>query len=500
MRVAYFRELRPYSEDEVRVELAIGIDETRAVIDALMDCGIVRYRTGDERDEEELLEADSANTAQRYQFRYVGIVIARGHAIVCYPKYIRSTDSPEGQMRQVLNVIRKMGREGKLLDPQEDGTHSDRLALMIRLFMLYEEYGVYSNYEETRVLNGPGVIDWQRTIDMETPVISDDAPIYLDLWTRKTRRDEYDLIMRLHRAILSECSRFLEGSGLSSLLSIGTVELTDENPAEIGEIEYLQWLIERERASQYVTWKQDVLDLMRAYLTERGVDADRGKVMRLGTTSYYHAWEVACKTAFGDLLGYNLQDLPLKLSDSWLEKKNKTLLQIIPRPLWERPKRMGDAGDVKTLEPDTVTFAEVSGRSLFCIYDAKYYLPSSQDKIHGQPGVESITKQFLYQSAYQQFVEDHGFDRVVNTFLVPSEENVPARVASVSFPGVMAATTSASEKFSDYIDMWALPAHEIFDCYLRGLELDPAVYESLLRRLDAGTSTIDHVQDSMPMG
>lgn len=53
-------------------------------------------------------------------------------------------------------------------------------------------------------------------------------------------------------------------------------------------------------------------------------------------------------------------------------------------------------------------------------------------------------------------------------------------VASVSFTGVMAAATSASEKFSDHIDMWALPAHEAFDCYLRGRELDPAFYESLL--------------------
>ena len=76
--------------------------------------------------------------------------------------------------------------------------------------------------------------------------------------------------------------------------------------------------------------------------------------------------------------------------------------------------------------------------------------------------------------------EEHDFDGVVNTFLVPSEEDNPALVASVSFPGVMSAATGASEKFSDHIDMWALPAHEVFDCYLRGRELDSAIYESLL--------------------
>ena len=480
MRAAYFRELRPYSEDEIRAELAVGIDEARAVIDALMDCGIIRYRTGDERDEEEALEADGAGATQRYQFRYVGIVVVRGHAIICYPKYLRITNRPEDQMKQVLNVIRRLGQEGKLLDPQDGGRHSDQLALRVRLLLLYDEYGVYTNYEETRVLNGSGVIDWQRTIDMETPVISNGAPIYLDLWTRKTKRDEYDLVMRLHRAILSECSKFLAESGLSVLLSIGTVELTDENPTDMGDPEYLRWLIDRERTGQFVTWKQDVLDLMRAYLSERGADANHGRVLRLGTTSYYHAWEVACKTAFGDLLGYRLRELPIALVNKWRERKNETLLQIIPRPIWKRAQGMGDAGDVDTLIPDTITFAEVDGRSLFCIYDAKYYVPNERGKIKGQPGVESITKQFLYQSAYQGFVEDHGFDGVVNTFLVPTEDDEPRLLASVSFPGVMSGATGASEKFCDHIDMWALPAHEVFDCYLRGRELDSAVYESLL--------------------
>ncbi|WP_276926903.1 LlaJI family restriction endonuclease [Parvibacter caecicola] len=487
MRAAYFRELRPYSEGEVRAELAVCIDEARAVIDTLMNCGIARYHTGDERDEEEAIKADGAGMAHRYQFRYVGIVVALGHVIICYPKYLRSSDRPENQMRQVLSVIRRMGQEGKLLDPQDGGRRSDQLALMVRLLLLYDEYGMYSNFEETRVPNGPGVIDWQRTIDMETPVISSGTPIYLDLWTRKTRRNEYDLVTRLHWAILSECSRFLTDSGLSVLLSIGTVELTDESPTDIGEPEYLLWVIDRERAGQFVTWKQDVLDLMRAYLSERGADADRGRVLRLGTTSYYHAWEVACKAAFGDLLGHRLRELPIALANGWHERRSETLLQIIPRPLWKRAQDMGDAGDVDTLIPDTIAFAETDGRSLFCIYDAKYYALNERGKIKGQPGVESITKQFLYQSAYQGFVEDHGFDGVVNTFLVPTENDEPKLLARVSFPGVMSGATGASEKFSDHIDVWALPAHEVFDCYLRRRKLDPTICASLLRQFNEGS-------------
>lgn len=59
--------------------------------------------------------------------------------------------------------------------------------------------------------------------------------------------------MRLRRAMLSEISRFLDGCGLTDLPSIGAAELTDENPTDLNETEHLQWLIDRERASQYVT-------------------------------------------------------------------------------------------------------------------------------------------------------------------------------------------------------------------------------------------------------
>lgn len=56
-------------------------------------------------------------------------------------------------------------------------------------------------------------------------------------------------------------------------------------------------------------------------------------------------------------------------------------------------------------------------------------------------------------------VEDHGFDGVMNTFPVPTEEGVPRLVASVSFLCVMSAAASVSEVLSDHIDMWGLPAH-----------------------------------------
>lgn len=465
MAVGYacVRELRPYSLAELSEKIGQDEQRTLAIVRRLLDCGIVRYRTGTEQNDSERADGIGATEEQRYQFRYVGIALVGTIAFVCFPKYIPSDEPPVEELRLMLRVVRRLDGFGEL--PQaslKDGT-TNRLAVIVRLIELYEERGVYDNYEDSRELNGNGVIDWGRTVDTITPLLSDGQPVYLDYWTRKTRRDESDLVTRLHRAILTECSRFLARSGIAGLLGLGGIELTDETPADFGDADVLGSRLEHERASQFVTWKQETIDLMRLYLGEGGIVAEAGQVLCMGTTAYYHAWELACKVAFGDLLDRKLGSLSIELAGEWREKAGETLLQIIPRPLWKRPGG-GVCGDVDTLIPDTVTFARGGdGARLFCIYDAKYYVPSESGRMAGQPGVESVTKQFLYQSAYRSFVLDHGFDHVVNAFLVPSEGDEPRLLATVTFPGVVAKEASP---FGNCIGMVALPARKVFNAFL----------------------------------
>ena len=147
---------------------------------------------------------------------------------------------------------------------------------------------------------------------------------------------------------------------------------------------------------------------------------------------------------------------------------------------------MGNAEDVDTLIPDTVTFDDYDGRKLFCIYDAKYYVPKRHGEMVGQPDVESATKQFLYQSAYQSFIEDHGFDAVVSAFLVPTEDNGSELLASMSFLGVISVPSGGVTKSSNHIYMWALPIREVFDCHLRGRELDEDMLGAILTRWEHG--------------
>ena len=126
-------------------------------------------------------------------------------------------------MRQVFRVLRKSGGSyASIAAATEEGMGAnDRLALMLSLLEMYDEYGVYSNY--VRTIAGQRVGQHQlgahhrgRTF----PSVRDGRPIYFDYKTVETDADASDFVTRLHRAVLTECSRFMQESGLAQLLAL----------------------------------------------------------------------------------------------------------------------------------------------------------------------------------------------------------------------------------------------------------------------------------------
>lgn len=473
MRRVFFRELKPYSLAGVAATLGCGVADALGAIEQLMLRGIVRLRSTDTQDEADAADEDGARDDELYQFRFVGLVAFRDWAIVVYPKYFRDREPSEGELRQIFRVLRRDVSWSSVVSLTDAGELADDwLPVTLALLDLYAERGVYSNYTEGYELNGPGVINWDRTISRHLPVLADGAPVYIDYETRKTLRDESDFVTRLHRAVLTECSRELAESGVATLLSVEEVLLSDEDVDGLGDAEALVSRLERERAVQYVDWKIAVLDLLMRYLLRLESSVETEDIRSIGTTSFYHVWEDACRVAFGDLLGTRLRDLGIPLAGRWRERSSETLLQIIPHPTWERPVAGGGftaCGEVDTLIPDTVTLhRSADGAQTFCIYDAKYYVPSLRGRMVGQPGLESVTKQFLYQEAYRDFVLDHDFDTVANAFLVPTCDDKPLEIGRVSFPEIMG---TVKPPFSNFVEMWALPASTVFAAYLGGREL-----------------------------
>ena len=114
----------------------------------------------------------------------------------------------------------------------------------------------------------------------------------------------------------------------------------------------------------------------------------------------------------------------------------------------------------------TKGFTLIAG-SQFIIFDAKYYNAKLDAGAmpKGQPGIESVTKQYLYQLAYQRFITDHGFSIVKNCFLLPIEGD-----------GVVNKKTVHMDMLSllglQDIEVRLLPAKVTYEHYLTGKHLD----------------------------
>ena len=100
-------------------------------------------------------------------------------------------------------------------------------------------------------------------------------------------------------------------------------------------------------------------------------------------------------------------------------------------------------------------------------FDAKYYNIQLEHnkKLRGQPGIESITKQYLYQLAYQPFVEAHQIKTVRNCFLMPTalEDIVSLGTASLAM---------LSNLGLQDIQVRLLPAELMYRHYIENTKID----------------------------
>jgi hypothetical protein len=477
MQTVYVRELSFHSPQSLSRLLSIDATATQRLIERLCAHGVLKLSTDNDGEE---YDADFGDDVRgKYQFAYVGLALVDDLCFIVYPKYLPLADAHDpgedakAAMRQIFRVLRKRGGSySQIAAMTEEGLRAnDRLALMLALLEYYDEYGVYSNYVRTLADNGPGNINWERTINANLPYLTSGRPIYMQYKTDESDQDAADFVMRLHQCVLTRCSAFMQDSGLADLLALDEVWLSDAEVGDFGDADFIIYCLQQERAVQYVTWKQDVIDLLLRYVGEGDSTVQLDAPLCLGSSSFYHVWEAACKVAFNDVLGKRIGDLGLDLAKDWAARKNETVLGIIPRPKWSSAYGV-PYGEVLTLIPDTVLLAhDAEGRSVFAILDAKYYTPMLGDKVTGAPGVESVTKQFLYQAAYRKFIEDNGFDSVVNAFIAPTSEGSIQHSGRVSFPMVI---PEEKEPLSNVVELFKIPATRVFDAYLSDSSLDSA--------------------------
>lgn len=484
MAKGFFRELKHYRLYEIANELNASVDETKRLVGILKKYGIVKAVRSTKPEYKDLSKQDiiltdviDNSTDVEYVFDFVGVAVVEEYVFKCYPKYISSTLQPIQQLKQVLQVIKKYNDKEQLVylyNGEEDNRIFNRLAVALHLLEDYFQYGVYTNLREIIETNGEGEILWDKTINETFALMQNDRPYYMELQTQNSVDDEMDYVKRLHECVLTQCATELKEKGVLELFDIAEIELSSSEIDDFGDVDYIKYRLERELQTQFVTRKQILLKTIYTYIANEKAEQEDISFSLYGTNSFNLIWEKVCAENFGSMLNHTLSELPLELSDEYKEKRNVRLIDIIDRPIWYKNSPAIEGGKVETLRPDLICIYPLvdTGEYCFGIYDAKYYCIDfnwigSGYKVSGQPGVGDVTKQYLYQLAYDDFILKQGYKYVQNMFLCPQEEE------ELDYGYVkMQMLHTIGDKGLENIAVVKLCAEEMYDIYLSGRKIE----------------------------
>ena len=275
--------------------------------------------------------------------------------------------------------------------------------------------------------------------------------------------DDFDYFKRLHECVLTKCTKELKEADLLDLFDIMGADVSDEEIDDFGEKDYILERISKELNVQFNTRKQRLLKTLYAYIAHSSTFDDMDCFSMFGTNSFNLVWEKVCAEVFDNQLHKLVGGLrlPLPLNEKYYGVRHQELISLIEKPKWIGKRTDGRAYTKEakdTLIPDIITIAG----DMFIIFDAKYYNIQMDEKkeLRGQPGIESVTKQYLYQLAYKDFIKVHGFASVKNCFLMPTDgEQVDCRgyvtmsmLADLGLENIMVRLLPATEVYDHYLN------------------------------------------------
>ena len=277
MHINFVKEEMPYSFDTLEQYLGEDEENSRIILNSLISMNVLKKvsKSSSEEELEDLFDIESLRDIQDrverkpYVFKYVGILMVKNACFFIYPKYIKSIqedrDNGLKKFKQILSVIRKYQsrQQDQKLMGREEKRDFNLLSYTLEMISDYYDNGLYSNDKQIIEENGLGEILWEKTILEQNAYIFDEVPIYLNLFTSNSVINENNLFRRLHRCILTQCSR--ETSDILDVLGISPVIISDENLADVGNVDYLEQQLKQELTNQFVTQKQHVLNELLLY-------------------------------------------------------------------------------------------------------------------------------------------------------------------------------------------------------------------------------------------
>ena len=492
MKSVYFREGRHYSFSQLEKAFSCDKEKTRKNIGTLKKYNLLKTVRNDKPEYSDLSdqdivigEAPDDSSEFSYIFSFVGVILLDDLVLLCYPKYIDNDEKPFDKLKTVIKVIEKYNQKEQLVhlyNGEEESRQFNRLAISLHILRDYFENGLYSNQEEVVELNGDGEILWDKTINETVAFIKNNTPYYLDLYTHDNTQNDFDFIRRLHSAIVSQCSRDLNHDKLLDLFGLSEAELTDETLEDFGDVDYIKYRLEREIKNQFVTRKQNLLKTLYTYISEESSNQSDASFSLYGTNAFNLVWETAC----GKMLE-NMKSEPLKnLAERKLISLNEhsdgksSISDYIEIPEWIiNGQPVSYKGD---LIPDIVTLRkEDSGNTAMYILDGKYYLLSVSDgKLFGNPGIQDVVKQYVYNASLKSFIDTFQIGELANAFLIPALESENAENQNY---GEVPYWTVQHSGFNELpsVQVIKLQAQKVWDFYL-GTQTDNAPIFNLIQK------------------
>lgn len=469
----FIKEGYPYSKDNL-IQL-FKCENALELIKELKQYGIIRtsrikndINNVDFSESEQIITSVDDNDASiKYIFNYVGVIVIQNTIIKIIPKYIKIdalklnnlTIEEEiiltNKLKQIIKVLEKYNNsKTPIVNMYNNNLESgsvNLLAVMLYLLNDYYEYGIYNNQIELVETNGNSEILWDKTINETFAIIKNNRPIYTDLFTKKKLYNEFDYFKRLHEYVLTQCSNYIKETKLDNLFdNILPVNLSEETQLDFGDEDYILYKITQELNTQFNTRKQLVLKLMYSFISQNKVSVKDKCLNLYGTNSFNLVWEEVCRTILNDKLNKSLRNCVENLHSDYSEKSSNALKELIEKPKWNKFEAS------ETLEPDIISIEN----NCFTIYDAKYYDLKIDSSLSGQPGMESITKQYLYQLAFKNFI-DKNYLTPRNVFLFPTDDDKAKNA------GFVRMSMFEELKLVDIAIIY-LPCEAVFSYYLMG--------------------------------
>ncbi|WP_163582815.1 LlaJI family restriction endonuclease [Gracilibacillus saliphilus] len=388
--IIYFKELASYTESDIIRKMNLSMEKFDQFMRRMRERKII-----------------AQNKDLTYQFKYVGLIEYENRFLMFAPKYFSNIADVSG-IKQLLRLFLEYSKRENLDEEQKETLgeaeieSSFNLIPMIDfLLMDYMEHGLYSSENQHEELNGQGEINWIKTIEEQDVYISDGRPYYLEMYTSEIYQDEEDVIRQIHKYVLSEASDYMEQLSLINPYDYPVVDFNIESE-DLGSIDYLMYVIEREIQVQFNDQKLRLLNGLYNFLSqEKGINAE-DHIHLFGTRTFHVVWEKVCAYV--------------------LNNQYKVFKDDIPKPVWT-----DFFSDEKTVT-DTLIPDILSNRpefNSFFILDAKYYITAfdPDGKLQNNtPGIGDITKQYMYEQALKNSLnlgQDYNW---YNLFLLPSEE------------------------------------------------------------------------------